>query len=71
VAARLALPYALKSYVNRRLRELPDYTGSVRTINVHLWRGAYQILDITIEKKNGAKPPVPFFSSPGIHPKPH
>lgn len=66
VAGRLALPYFIKSYVNRRLGELPDYTGSVRTIDVHLWRGAYKILNIAIEKKSGDKPPVPFFSSPDI-----
>jgi hypothetical protein len=45
---------------------LPDYTGSVRTIDVHLWRGAYKILDIDIQKKSDNKPPVPFFSSPDI-----
>jgi hypothetical protein len=66
IASRLVLPYAIKTYVNRRLQDLPDYTGSVRTIDVHLWRGAYKILGIDIEKKSGSKPPVPFFSSPDI-----
>ncbi|HEY3913503.1 MAG TPA: hypothetical protein VGN61_03365, partial [Verrucomicrobiae bacterium] len=66
VAVRLALPYAIKSYVNNRLRQLPDYTGNVRTIDVHLLRGAYKILDLNIEKKSADKPPVPFFSSPDI-----
>ena len=67
IAARLAPShYAIKSYVNNRLRQLPDYTGNVHTIDVHLWRGSYKILDLNIEKKSGDKPPVPFFSSPDI-----
>ena len=65
VAARLALPYAIKDYVNKQLRNLPDYSGSVRTIDVHLLRGAYQIRDIAIVQKTG-RVPVPFFSASGI-----
>jgi len=60
VAARLALPYAVKGYANRRLAELDAYQGHVGDIDIHLWRGAYSIDDITIVKK-GASRPVPFF----------
>src|SRR5436190_590093 len=35
VAARLALPWYLESYVNRTIDQSPDYTGSVGTIDVH------------------------------------
>jgi hypothetical protein len=65
VAARLALPWAIKSYVNKQLRKLPDYSGSVRDIDVALWRGAYEIRDIAIVQTAG-NAPVPFFSSPDI-----
>jgi hypothetical protein len=60
VAARLALPYAVEDYANRRLAALEAYDGHVGDIDIHLWRGAYSIDDIEIVKK-GAKRPVPFF----------
>jgi hypothetical protein len=65
VALRLALPYIIKDYVNKQLHKLPEYTGEVGGIDVHLWRGAYQIRNIKI-MKTGGKVPTPFFSSPLI-----
>jgi hypothetical protein len=53
VLFRLALPFLIKSYVNRQLDKAPDYDGYVRTIDVHLWRGAYQIQDVAIFKTSG------------------
>lgn len=58
---RLALPFVIKSYVNRQLRRIPDYGGHVGAVSVSLWRGGYHIHDITIVKTNGAVP-VPFFT---------
>ena len=63
VAARLAMPYAIKTYVNRRLGRLSDYSGHLETIRVHLWRGAYEIRELKVAKKEDGAP-VPFFSSP-------
>jgi len=60
VAARLALPYAVKDYANRKLAALEAYSGRVGDIDIHLWRGAYSIDDIVIVKR-GASRPVPFF----------
>jgi len=65
IAGRLALPWAIKDYVNKRLQRIPDYSGSIGGIHVHLWRGAYEIRNIKIFKSNG-KVHVPFFSSPSI-----
>ena len=62
VAARLALPYAVKDYANRKLAQLEAYDGHVGDIDIHLWRGAYSIDDLVIVKK-GASRPVPFFKS--------
>jgi hypothetical protein len=62
LAVRLAMPYAVKDYVNRKLAALDSYEGHVGDIDIHLWRGAYSIDDIEISKK-GAKRPVPFFRS--------
>jgi hypothetical protein len=60
VAARLALPYAVEDFVNRKLAALDSYAGHVGDIDIHLWRGAYSIDDMEIVKK-GARRPVPFF----------
>jgi len=61
VAVRLAMPYVLKSYANKVLNRSKDYSGHIGDVTVHLWRGAYQIHGIDIDKKTG-KVPVPFFS---------
>jgi len=65
VALRLAMPSLVKNYVNRQLRKLPDYSGEVKGIDIHLWRGAYQIRDLKIEKTGGGVP-VPFISVSAI-----
>jgi hypothetical protein len=65
VAVRLALPYMVKSYVNRTLHAMQSYQGSVDDIDIHLWRGAYRINGLQIVKVEG-KHPVPFFSSDAL-----
>jgi hypothetical protein len=62
VAARVALPYFVKEYVNDQLAGLDSYDGHVADIDIHLWRGAYSIDGIEIVK-TGASRPVPFFRS--------
>jgi hypothetical protein len=66
VAGRLALPYAVKDYVNGKLAALEAYDGRVGDIDIHLWRGAYSIDDIVIEK-TGASRPVPFFKADRVN----
>ncbi|HVY74063.1 MAG TPA: DUF748 domain-containing protein [Puia sp.] len=63
IAARIALPYVLLKLVNQELQKIPGYTGHVDDIDVALWRGAYKIKMIRLDK-TGGKVPVPFFSSP-------
>jgi uncharacterized protein YhdP len=59
VVLRLALPSIVKDYVNKTLAQLDGYSGSVDDIDISLWRGAYQINGLDIEK-TGGKVPVPF-----------
>lgn len=59
VAARIALPHFVASYVNRKLDELPEYDGQIAEVDIHLLRGAYSIHGIDIVKTAG-KTPVPF-----------
>ena len=60
VGARVALPYIVEDYTNKKLAALDSYDGHVGDIDIHLWRGAYSIDDIVIVK-TGAARPVPFF----------
>jgi uncharacterized protein involved in outer membrane biogenesis len=53
----------VRDYVNRKLSEIRGYRAHVAAVTLHLWRGAYQIHRIEIEKTSG-KVPVPFFSAP-------
>ncbi|MDN3551175.1 DUF748 domain-containing protein [Mucilaginibacter aquaedulcis] len=56
---RLALPAIVKGYVNKKLNELPGYTGHVEDIDIHLLRGAYVIKGLLL-KKNTDPAKYPF-----------
>lgn len=58
--ARIALPFVVEDYVNRQLSGLQAYRGHIGDVDIHLWRGAYSIDQIQIEKIGGTRP-VPFF----------
>jgi hypothetical protein len=62
IAIRIALPFAVKAYVNHALNKAHDYTGKIGDVNMQLWRGGYQIHQIEILKRNGGVP-APFFSA--------
>jgi uncharacterized protein YhdP len=62
VAARVALPYVVQRYVNNVLRQIPDYRGEIGPVTMSLWRGAYQIHDLRLQKLSG-NIPVPFFEA--------
>jgi hypothetical protein len=62
VGARLALPSVLRWYVNRTIDRNPLYDGQIGDIEVHLWRGAYSIDDIRLNKTTG-NVPVPLFAA--------
>ena len=52
IALRLALSTIVEHYVNRQLQHLENYTGHVEHIHLALWRGAYVIENIVIQKKS-------------------
>lgn len=62
IAARVALPFLVKWYVNKTLDEMPEYDGRIGDVDMKLWRGAYEIESVDIVKTSGDIP-VPFFSS--------
>ena len=65
IAARAALPFVVKDYVNATLSEIEGYDGSVDDIDLNLWRGAYRIDRLRIVKRGSARP-KPFFRSDSI-----
>ena len=62
VALRLALPYLMKDYLNRRMDRMGNYHGQVADVGLSLWRGAYTIDGLDVEKVSG-KLPVPLFAA--------
>jgi hypothetical protein len=62
LAARLALPTAVRWYVNRTINRSEMYEGRIGEIHLHLWRGAYEIDDVRLLKTTG-NVPVPLFSA--------
>ncbi len=65
VAARAALPYFVKDWVNRKLVALENYDGHVADVDLALWRGAYRVDGIRIVK-TGSDEPEPFFDADRI-----
>jgi hypothetical protein len=61
IAARVAAPYVIEEYIDRRLDALDGYTGDVEDVDLNLFRGAYRIEGMRISKTGGGAP-VPFFS---------
>jgi hypothetical protein len=59
---RALLPRYVQNYVNRTLDRNPLYSGKIGKVQIHLWRGAYSIQDVSISKVTG-NVPVPFFAA--------
>jgi hypothetical protein len=54
--ARLALPQGLRRYVLNVLNDLPGYQASLEDLDLNLWRGAYEIEGLVIDKLGGGQP---------------
>ena len=65
LAARLAAPYYVERLIDRRLNQIPGFSGHVTGIGLHIWRGAYRIDGMEIEKGNG-RVNEPFFAADQI-----
>ncbi len=65
VAARLYLPIWVTDTLNARMAQMGEYTGRVEGVDIHLWRGAYTIHGLRIDKRD-ADIPVPFFAVPQL-----
>jgi hypothetical protein len=63
IAFRLYLPTLVKNYVNKTLADIPGYYGQVEDIDISLWRGAYTINELYLNKKT-AETQTPFLNFP-------
>ena len=59
---RAILPIAVKWYVNRTISRSPVFIGKIGDVDIHLWRGAYTINNISLSKTTG-NVPVPLFAA--------
>jgi hypothetical protein len=59
---RAILPWVVRDYVNRTIDRNPLYAGKIGEVEIHLWRGAYSIRDVRLNKTTG-NVPVPLFSA--------
>jgi hypothetical protein len=60
--ARGLMPWAVRHYVNRTIDRSPLYDGEIGDVRIHLWRGAYSLQDVRLNKTTG-NVPVPFFAA--------
>lgn len=51
IIARILLPSVVKKFLNDRLQQIDPYTGHISDVDIHLYRGAYVIDSLVIEKK--------------------
>src|SRR6476646_1847555 len=59
---RAIMPWAVRNYVNRTLDRNPLYSGTIGPVQIHLWRGAYSIQNVQLNKTTG-NVPVPLFAA--------
>jgi hypothetical protein len=65
LAFRLYLPYFLINYVETQVNKIPEYRVKIPDLDVHLWRGAYTIINLQLWRID-KHIPVPFFSAKTI-----
>jgi len=67
IAVRLILPYWLLDFVNKRMATINGYYGHVEDIDLSLYRGAYVVQDIYINKRDSTtQKQTPLFACPNI-----
>jgi hypothetical protein len=62
IVGRALLPGFVREYINQAVERDLRYTGRVGEVRIHLWRGAYSVRNVRINKTSGVVP-VPFFTA--------
>jgi hypothetical protein len=53
IVINLNLESWVKDYLNNQINNLRGYSGKIKSIDIHLWRGAYQINNLILQKEKG------------------
>ena len=61
--ARIAAPFVVERWVNRKLAHMGDYRGYVTDVDLFLWAGGYGLRDLTIVK-TASNVQTPFVAMP-------
>lgn len=64
VALRIAAPPLVLHWVNHKLDGLPDYRGHADDVSLGLWRGAYKIYGLKLEKRGEGGKLTPYIDIP-------
>ncbi|HWM85646.1 MAG TPA: DUF748 domain-containing protein [Kofleriaceae bacterium] len=59
IAARIAAPFVIKSVLNNKLADLPDYRGSIADVDLSLIDSEFAVDGLRLDKREG-HPKVPF-----------
>jgi len=62
---RMVAPFGIRSMVNKRLKDVPEYAGQVADVDLHIWRGGYTLQKLEIFKTTGDTR-EPYFSADEI-----
>jgi Domain of Unknown Function (DUF748) len=65
LVVRLLAPVLVRNAIDRRLSQIPSYSGKVDSVDLKIWRGAYRINGMSIVKSNG-QVSEPFFTAERI-----
>ncbi|MGO3738232.1 MAG: DUF748 domain-containing protein [Marinomonas foliarum] len=65
IILRLYLPYWALYTVNQKLSDMGDYSGHIENVDIDLYRGAYQLQELSVSKVKGAHK-VPFVRADNI-----
>lgn len=64
IAARIALPYVAKNYINKQLNSIDGYHASIEDLGMRLYRGAFHIGNLYIYEEASSEPDIPFVKIP-------
>ena len=65
IILRLYLPYWALYTVNQKLSDMGDYSGHIENVDIDLYRGAYQLQELSVSKVKGTHK-VPFIRTDNI-----
>src|SRR4051794_39593350 len=59
IAARIAAPFVIKTVLNRKLADLPEYRGSIDDVDLSLLTSKFAVEGLRLDKRAG-DPKLPF-----------